>query len=54
MSITSAEPTSPLVIDGAQLIGGRWVGACGGQTIDVINPATGQVHAESAAPRGQA
>jgi len=43
MSITSAEPTSPLVIDGAQLIGGRWVGACGGQTIDVINPATGQV-----------
>ncbi len=43
MSITSAEPTSPLVIDDAQLIGGRWVGACGGQTIDVINPATGQV-----------
>ncbi len=43
MTITSAEPTSPLVIDDAQLIGGRWVGACGGQTIDVLNPATGQV-----------
>jgi acyl-CoA reductase-like NAD-dependent aldehyde dehydrogenase len=43
MTITSADPTSPLVIDDAQLIGGRWIGACGGQTIDVINPATGQV-----------
>ena len=43
MTITSAEPTSPLVIDDAQLIGGRWVGACGGQTIDVIDPATGEV-----------
>ncbi len=52
MTIISAEPTSPLVIDDAQLIGGRWVGACGGQTIDVINPAMRGT--ESAAPRGPA
>jgi aldehyde dehydrogenase (NAD+) len=34
---------SPLIIDDAQLIGGDWVRAAGGETIDVINPATGEV-----------
>jgi aldehyde dehydrogenase (NAD+) len=48
MDITSASAisemsASPLVIDDAQLIGGQWIPACDGQTIDVINPATGQV-----------
>jgi aldehyde dehydrogenase (NAD+) len=47
----SADPTSPLVIDNAQLIGGEWVPACGGDTIDVINPATGDVLART--PRGR-
>jgi aldehyde dehydrogenase (NAD+) len=36
-------PTSPLIIDNAQLIGGQWVPACNDQVIDVINPATTQV-----------
>ena len=39
---TVADPSS-LLTDGAQLIGGRWVPASGGETIDVINPATGEV-----------
>jgi aldehyde dehydrogenase (NAD+) len=43
MTITSADRTSPLIVDGAQLIGDQWVPACGGETIDVINPATGDV-----------
>ncbi len=34
---------SSLLTDGAQLIGGQWVPAAGGETIDVINPATGEV-----------
>src|ERR1700733_6214610 len=42
MTITSAEPASPLIIDDKQLIGGQWVPACSGGTIDVINPATAQ------------
>ncbi len=39
---TVADPSS-LLTDGAQLIGGQWVPAAGGETIDVINPATGEV-----------
>ena len=39
---TVADPSS-LLTDGAQLIGGQWVPASGGETIDVINPATGEV-----------
>jgi acyl-CoA reductase-like NAD-dependent aldehyde dehydrogenase len=42
MTITSADPASPLIIDDKLLIGGQWVPACGGGTIDVINPATAQ------------
>jgi aldehyde dehydrogenase (NAD+) len=34
---------SSLLTDGTQLIGGQWVPASGGETIDVINPATGEV-----------
>ena len=44
---------SALIIDDAQLIGGDWVRAAGGETIDVINPATGEVlgaGARAAAP----
>jgi aldehyde dehydrogenase (NAD+) len=43
---------SPLIIDDAQLIGGDWVPAANGQTIDVINPATGEVLGR--VPRGDA
>jgi aldehyde dehydrogenase (NAD+) len=48
MTVTSAgpasdEPGSPLVIDDAQLIGGEWLPACSGETIEVINPAIGRV-----------
>jgi aldehyde dehydrogenase (NAD+) len=43
MTITSADPTSPLIIDDRQLIGGEWVPACSGDTIDVINPATARL-----------
>ncbi len=50
MTITSADPTSPLIIRGAHLIGDQWVPACDGRTIDVINPATGDVL--GAVPRG--
>ena len=41
-----------LIIDNAQLIGGDWVPAAGGQSIDVINPADGEVLAR--VPRGTA
>jgi acyl-CoA reductase-like NAD-dependent aldehyde dehydrogenase len=34
---------SALLTDGSQLIGGEWGPAAGGQTIDVINPATGEL-----------
>jgi aldehyde dehydrogenase (NAD+) len=50
MTITTADPTSPLIIDGAQLIGDEWVPASGGETIDVINPATSDVLGQ--VPRG--
>jgi aldehyde dehydrogenase (NAD+) len=43
---------SPLLIDDAQLIGGDWVPAASGETIDVINPATGEVLGR--VPRGGA
>ena len=39
---TVADPRA-LLTDGKQLIGGEWVPAAGGETIDVINPATGDV-----------
>ena len=39
---TVVDPSS-LLTDGAQLIGGQWVPAASGETIDVINPATGDV-----------
>ena len=38
---TVVDPSS-LLTDGAQLIGGHWGPAAGGETIDVINPATGR------------
>ena len=38
---TVVDPSS-LLTDGAQLIGGQWRPAAGGETIDVINPATGR------------
>ncbi|MBX6389398.1 MAG: aldehyde dehydrogenase [Frankia sp.] len=51
MTITSAGPEiSALLVHNAQLIGGEWVPAASGETIDVINPATGEVLA--AVPRG--
>src|ERR1700709_1943376 len=43
---------SALIIDNAQLIGGDWVPAASGQTIEVVNPATGKVLAR--VPRGAA
>jgi aldehyde dehydrogenase (NAD+) len=49
----SADPASPLLIDNAQLIGGEWVPACSGETIDVINPATGEVLARTPRGRGE-
>jgi len=41
-SDTVADPNA-LLTDGSQLIGGEWVPAAGGETIDVINPATGEL-----------
>jgi aldehyde dehydrogenase (NAD+) len=48
----SESATNSLIIDNAHLIGGEWVPAVGGETIDVINPATGEVLAR--VPRGTA
>jgi len=45
-------PASPLIIDNAHLIGGEWVPAVSGETIEVINPATREVLAR--VPRGTA
>ena len=39
---TVVDPSS-LLTDGTQLIAGQWVPAASGETIDVINPATGEV-----------
>jgi aldehyde dehydrogenase (NAD+) len=53
MTIAPSEKrANTLVIDNAQLIGGEWVPAAGGETIEVINPATGDVLARI--PRGAA
>lgn len=53
MTTLSAEPAAgPLLVDNAQLIGGEWVPAASGGTIDVINPATGALLAR--VPRGEA
>ena len=41
-SDTVVDPSS-LLTDGTQLIAGQWVPAASGETIDVINPATGEV-----------
>ena len=53
--MTLQQPTDTLDIqalfpDGTQLIGGEWVPARGGDTIPVINPATGETLAN--VPRG--
>ena len=48
--MTIAPEAPDLLVDNAQLIGGEWVPAAGGATIDVIDPATGEVLA--AVPRG--
>ena len=45
-------PASPLIIENAHLIGGEWVPAVSGETIEVINPATREVLAR--VPRGTA
>ncbi|GAA1464942.1 aldehyde dehydrogenase family protein [Microbacterium thalassium] len=55
MTIISDHPASldsDLVVDGAQLIGGEWVPAASGETIDVINPANRALLARI--PRGTA
>ncbi|HWL97721.1 MAG TPA: aldehyde dehydrogenase family protein [Nocardioidaceae bacterium] len=53
MTTISAAPSgTSLVVDGVQLIGGEWVPASTGETIDVIDPASGEVLA--AVPRGTA
>ena len=55
MTIASDNPTtiqSDLLVDGAQLIGGEWVPAVNGGTIDVLNPANRQLLAR--VPRGTA
>jgi aldehyde dehydrogenase (NAD+) len=53
MTTISAPPSgTSLLVDGAHLIGGEWVPASTGETIDVIDPASGEVMA--AVPRGTA
>src|SRR5262245_6390296 len=53
MTTISAPPSgTSLVVDGVHLIGGAWVPASSGETIDVIDPASGEVLA--AVPRGTA
>ncbi|WP_027940830.1 aldehyde dehydrogenase family protein [Amycolatopsis taiwanensis] len=53
MTIVAPSPgIGALVADNAQLIGGEWVSAAGGETIDVLNPATGETLAR--VPRGRA
>ncbi|HEY7223908.1 MAG TPA: aldehyde dehydrogenase family protein [Micromonosporaceae bacterium] len=53
MTIAPADPrTGGLVTENTQLIGGEWVPAKSGQTIPVINPATGETIME--VPRGDA
>jgi aldehyde dehydrogenase (NAD+) len=52
MTIAPPGPATDLLVENAQLIGGEWVPAASGATIDVIDPATGEVIA--AVPRGDA
>ena len=54
MTIAPPAPSAgaSLIIENAQLIGGDWVPAASGETIDVINPATGEVLGR--VPRGTA
>ncbi|UOQ57350.1 aldehyde dehydrogenase family protein [Leucobacter allii] len=49
---TITELDGELIVDRAQLIGGDWVPAAGGELIDVINPANGELIAS--VPRGGA
>ncbi|TNC23588.1 aldehyde dehydrogenase family protein [Amycolatopsis alkalitolerans] len=51
-TVLPSPETSALLVDNAQLIGGEWVPAKSGETIDVINPATREVLAR--VPRGGA
>jgi aldehyde dehydrogenase (NAD+) len=50
--VTIAPPAPGLLVENAHLIGGEWVPATSGATIDVIDPATGEVLAT--VPRGDA
>ena len=44
MTIAPAGPhAGELLTENTQLIGGEWVPAAGGDTIEVLNPATGEV-----------
>jgi aldehyde dehydrogenase (NAD+) len=52
MTITAPARTGSLVTENTHLIGGDWVPAAGGQTIDVLDPATGEVL--TTVPRGGA
>jgi aldehyde dehydrogenase (NAD+) len=53
MTIAPADPrTSGLVTENTQLIGGDWVPAASGETIAVVNPATGKTLMH--VPRGAA
>ncbi|MEP9382042.1 aldehyde dehydrogenase family protein [Nocardioides sp. KR10-350] len=56
MTATTERPETTLdpdlLVDGSMLIGGEWVPSSGGETIDVVNPATVQVLAR--VPRGNA
>ncbi|WP_219413711.1 aldehyde dehydrogenase family protein [Pseudonocardia nigra] len=45
-------PPAPLLVEDTHLIGGDWVPAASGETIEVINPATGELLAR--VPRGTA
>jgi aldehyde dehydrogenase (NAD+) len=49
--MTTVAP-APLLVDDAHLIGGEWVPAVSGETIEVLDPATGEVLAR--VPRGTA
>jgi aldehyde dehydrogenase (NAD+) len=49
--VTTA-PAAPLIVENAHLIGDEWVPAVSGETIDVIDPATGDLLAR--VPRGTA
>jgi aldehyde dehydrogenase (NAD+) len=51
-TVLSDSASDTLRVDNAHLIGGAWVPALSGETIDVINPATGELLAR--VPRGTA